>query len=345
MDKVIRRQQVLSIYRNILKESSKFFDDNAKIFLKNRTRKRFKEYKEETDETRILNKLADARQALYRIKRANVFDIKSVNRILELTYGRRGPMKHQLLKPIINEPSEAPKPIVPGFPRTAPPRMSQTLQTLLSSQVKNLYPTLPEPKHKPLYPSRKANLLWRHYSKIMKTVLPPVDDVTLDQLEKNAGKGTLTGQGVADRNISLRNHNFDGLNRLRIPKNTGAPKSPRDHVKEGPYCSARPHNPRPRFIRRLYQRLLTKIPIMKEDTESKYSNPNIFENKNNYSSTVTLPKKRHMITKSPWANGRPLPLVNHMDWQGLDPVEVEKLIDDKKTPKLKKIHTGDNLPV
>ncbi|CAG8506149.1 21650_t:CDS:2 [Cetraspora pellucida] len=340
---VIRRHQVLSLYRNILKESSNFFDDNAKIFLKNRTRKRFKEYKDETDETRILNKLADARQALSRLKRANVFDIKSVTRVLELTYGRRGPMRHQLLKPIINEPSEAPKPIVRGFPRTAPPRMSPSLQTLLLSQTKTLYPTLPVPKHKPLYPSRKANLLWRHYSKIMKTVMPPVDDVTLDQLEKNAGKGILTGQGVANRCIPSRNHN-DEQNRLRTLRNTGTPKSPRDPVKEGPYRTAKPHNPRPRFIRRLYQRLLTKIPVMKEGTESTHlSNfgPDTSGNQNNCPSTITLPNKRnkrYIIIKSSWADGRPLPLVNHTDWQGLDPVEVAKLIDDKKTQIKKKVY-------
>ncbi|CAG8534206.1 5434_t:CDS:2, partial [Cetraspora pellucida] len=339
MNKIIRRHQVLSLYRNILKESSNFFDDNAKIFLKNRTRKRFKEYKDETDETRILNKLADARQALSRLKRANVFDIKSVTRVLELTYGRRGPMRHQLLKPIINEPSEAPKPIVRGFPRTAPPRISPSLQTLLLSQTKTLYPTLPVPKHKPLYPSRKANLLWRHYSKIIKTVMPPVNDVTLDQLEKNAGKGILTGQGVAYRCIPSRNHNNDEQNRLRTLRNTGAPKSPRDLVKEGPYRTAKPHNPRPRFIRRLYQRLLTKIPVMKEGTESTHlSNfgPDTSENQNNCPSTITLPKKRYIISKSSWADGRPLPLVNHTDWQGLDPVEVAKLIDDKKTQIKKK---------
>ncbi|CAG8724737.1 10262_t:CDS:2, partial [Racocetra fulgida] len=184
---------------------------------------------------------------------------------------------------------------------------------------------------------------------IMKTVMPPVDDVTLDQLEKNAGKGTLTGQGVANRHISSRNHNNDEPNRLRIHRDTGAPKCPRDPMKEGPYRSARPHNPRPRFIRRLYQRLLTKITIMKESTESTHlsnSVPDTSENKN--PPTIMLPKKRkkqYIITKSPWADGRPLPLVNHTDWQGLDPVEVAKLIDDKNAQRLKKSYANDNLPV
>ncbi|CAG8448219.1 2960_t:CDS:2 [Acaulospora colombiana] len=38
---------------------------------------RFKEYKDETDETRIAHKIVEARQALYRLKRANVFDLKA----------------------------------------------------------------------------------------------------------------------------------------------------------------------------------------------------------------------------------------------------------------------------
>ncbi|RIA97092.1 hypothetical protein C1645_684542, partial [Glomus cerebriforme] len=188
---------ILSLYKQILKESSKFFDDNAKKFLKERARTRFKEYKNETIEKRIMMKWADARKALNQLKRANAFDVKAVMRVLKLTYGRIGPKRHELLKPHIDYPSPSPRSFIRKVQRTAPPRISPPLQALLSSQVKSLYPTLPEPKHKPLHPRRKANIIWWHYSKIMKQVMPPVTEEELEILEKKAGKGTLSSEGVA----------------------------------------------------------------------------------------------------------------------------------------------------
>ncbi|CAG8739249.1 4042_t:CDS:2, partial [Acaulospora morrowiae] len=304
-------------------------------FLKKRARKRFKEYKDETDEVRIARKIIEAKQALYRLKRANVFDLKAVTRVLEWTYGRKGQMRHKMLESIINEPSPAPKPIVRGFPRTAPPRMSPSLKTLLVSQGKSLYPVLPVPKHKPLYPSRRANLLWRHYSKNMKSIMPPINDKLLDEIEKKAGKGTLTSEGVGWRESIPSNteYNIDGKKFLTLPPNTGAPKHSRDRVKEGPYKTSNPHNPRPRFIRRIYQRLLTDIPILKEKKiESESSTvlgSQIPKNLENVEKKSSMDQKHYIITKSPWSRGRPVPLVNPKDRQGLNVEEIKNFLERK----------------
>ncbi|RHZ74115.1 hypothetical protein Glove_227g167 [Diversispora epigaea] len=336
MDKAIRKRHILSLYRSILRESSRFFDDYAKQFLKKRARKRFKEYKEETNETRIKYKLIEAKQSLNRLKRANIFDPKSVKRVLEFAYGRRGQMRHKLLKPIIDEPSPAPKPIVKGYPRTAPPRMSPSLKTLITTQGKSLYPVLPVPPHKPLYPSRKANLLWWHYSKNMRTVMPPVDDKLFDEIEKKAGKGILTPEGIgcrmpipstikSDNNKKVNNHKVQKVNH---PLNTRILKF---NTKEPPYNTAKPHNPRPRFIRRMFQRLLVHIPILKESSSTSSS-----EDDKKSSSTEQYPEKHYIIKKSPWAAGRPIPLVNQNDWKGLNVEEVKNLRTGKKGKKSKK---------
>jgi hypothetical protein len=204
--------------------------------------------------------------------------------------------------------------------------------------------------------------MWWHYSKIMKQVMPPVTDEELEMLEKKAGKGTLSSEGVAriGRNIP-RNKNDPTT--LRLPDIPNIPKTPRDLVKEVPYHTAKPHHPRKRFIRRIYQRLLTQIPIMKEipklsststhsslDSLSKTdikdkmnikSLPDIKipdkkdlkslseTNKPNieYPINPPDPNKSFVITKSPWADGRPIPLVKKKDRKGLDPEEVKSQID------------------
>ncbi|CAB4382646.1 unnamed protein product [Rhizophagus irregularis] len=351
MNSLGKREQILSLYKQILKESSKFFDDKAKEFLKERARKRFKEYKNETNEKRVMMKWADARKALNQLKRANVFDVKAVTRVLKLTYGRIGPKRHKLLKPLIDYPSSSPRPFIRKVHRTAPPRISPPLQSLLSSQVKSLYPTLPEPKHKPLHPRRKANIMWWHYSRIMRQVIPPVTKEELETLEKKAGKGTLSSEGVA-RIGKINIKDMNDTTTLRLSDIPNMPKTPRDLVREVPYHTARPHNPRKRFIRRIYQRLLTQIPIMKEipksesfpktNTEDKKNigslpevkisdkkNLNPFSKaKSNKSTSINPsdPNKNFTITKSPWAEGRPIPLVKEKDRKGLNPEKVKNQI-------------------
>ncbi|CAG8598762.1 9648_t:CDS:10 [Funneliformis caledonium] len=235
------------------------------------------------------------RNALNQLKRANVFDVKAVMRVLELTYGRSGPKRYELLKTCINYPSPSPQPFLRKVPRTAPPRISPSLQALLSSQDKSLYPILPEPKHKPLHPRRKANIMWWHYSKIMKQVMPPVTKEELEILEQKAGKGTLSSEGLAriGRNFVIKDKSSMTL---RLPNIPNMPKTPRDLVKEDPKLHIGNNKPDKNYINH---------PINPPD-----------------------PSKIFVITKSPWADGRPIALVKKIDWKGLNPEEVENQIGD-----------------
>lgn len=47
--------------------------------------------------SRIQQHLKEARHELRFLKRANLGDLKAVNKVLQLTYGRIGKRKHQLL--------------------------------------------------------------------------------------------------------------------------------------------------------------------------------------------------------------------------------------------------------
>nr|CAG8473888.1 4464_t:CDS:2 [Entrophospora candida]CAG8477457.1 6398_t:CDS:2 [Entrophospora candida] len=250
-------------------------------------------------------------------------------------------MNHQhkvllLYKKILKESSQffdeqanpEPKPFISSVPRTAPPRISPPLEALLNSQVKSLYPPLPQPKHKPLHPRRKANILWWHHSRIMKNVSPPVSQDVLNELELKAGKNKLTQYGLSKVNKDAILKSTEKDDQLKLPPSFEfiRERSPSKRFKDPPYHTAKPHRPRPRFIRRIYQRLLSNIPIL---TLKESAEPNSDDDqKENYGSS--LKAKDFIVTKSVWANGRPKPLINDKDWQGLDLEEITKNLKGKK---------------
>ncbi len=194
--------------------------------------------------------------------------------------------------------------------------------------------------------------------------MPPVTNEELEILETKAGKGTLSSEGVARIGRNIPKDKND-MTILRLPNIPNMPKNPRDLVKEVPYNTARPHNPRKRFIRRIYQRLLAQIPIMQEISKSStflsstlspssesLPKTNINDKKKNIESLPEIklsdkkglkslpetkkpdksskehpinppdPNKAFAITKSRWANGRPMPLVKKIDRKGLNPEEM-----------------------
>ncbi|OZJ03289.1 hypothetical protein BZG36_03752 [Bifiguratus adelaidae] len=163
-----------------------------------------------------------------KLKRADQQDRNAIQYILRYTYGVSGPVRHVLLKPILEPSKEGvqPEPLIAHRPRTAPPpKLSQLAEALIVQfSGKKLEPKLPIPEFKPLHPTRQANLLWRHRSKILRTIRPPLPSRILDELERKAGKATLyrrltcpsrwtealnlgyndlTGQNFSDRQIRV----------------------------------------------------------------------------------------------------------------------------------------------
>jgi hypothetical protein len=77
---------ILSIVRN-----------NRSQFAINRIRFRFRDNMKELGARRIHHHLKEARHELKFLKRVNLGDVKAVDKILRLAYGRIGKRKHQLL--------------------------------------------------------------------------------------------------------------------------------------------------------------------------------------------------------------------------------------------------------
>ncbi|KAI8337536.1 hypothetical protein BC941DRAFT_396406 [Chlamydoabsidia padenii] len=184
---------IRSLYKRIICEAGYFFDDRARTFVVNRARKLFKEYKTCQDESRIKNKLLEARKRLHRLEKANQGDPKSALKILEAAYGKTGKTRHKLMHCYLyeNYPAELskPAPLIPHIPHTAPPPpLCRPLQSLVTEHLgKRLEPVLPTSPYKPLHRGRQANLLWRWRSFLIQHLdIPPPFEIVCE-LELKAG--------------------------------------------------------------------------------------------------------------------------------------------------------------
>ncbi|KAL1928824.1 hypothetical protein VTP01DRAFT_2610 [Rhizomucor pusillus] len=183
---------VCTLYRHILQEAKQFFDDRSRTYIVNRARKLFKEYKTSADVARIKAKLRDARKDLHALERANRGSYKDCYEILDEAYGRKGKVRWKLLDAYIRAlPAdvERPEPFIAKLPHTAPPPpLCGPLRALVTKHLgKKLEPELPVPQYKPLHGTRKANLLWRWRSNLLKRVQLPVPFEIMCELETRAG--------------------------------------------------------------------------------------------------------------------------------------------------------------
>lgn len=186
---------IKALYKQVLAEGSLFFDDRARIYIRNTARRAFKDYKSCQDVERVKSKIKETRKYLHRLEKANRGNQKSALKVLEEVYGRKGKTRHGLLYPYLhahqpaNKTINDPEPFVAHVPRTAPPpALCPPLCTLITQHLgKKLEPELPVPPYKPLHPGRKANLLWKHRSMLLERVSVPLPFEIVCELEYKAG--------------------------------------------------------------------------------------------------------------------------------------------------------------
>lgn len=131
-------------------------------------------------------------QDLHALERANRGSYKDCYEILFEAYGRKGKVRWKLLDAYTRAlPAEVerPKPFIPKLPHTAPPPpLCGPIRVLITKHLgKKLEPELPVPQFKPLHGTRKANLLWRWRSDLLRRVQLPVPFEIICELETRAG--------------------------------------------------------------------------------------------------------------------------------------------------------------
>ncbi|KAI0271429.1 hypothetical protein BC834DRAFT_966913 [Gloeopeniophorella convolvens] len=132
-----------------------------------------------------------------RLERANNADKKAFEYILDLAYGRKGPLKWSIMKPLLSDPTApAPDRIISAVEYSRPPVYSPELAALLVSDLArpagrtlkqhhlDKPPTLPpraDPSSAearlfgPLSKRREVNLRWRFFADQWKRLYPPLE--------------------------------------------------------------------------------------------------------------------------------------------------------------------------
>ncbi|KAF9447795.1 hypothetical protein P691DRAFT_793167 [Macrolepiota fuliginosa MF-IS2] len=207
-------------------------------------------------------------------------DWRSFDHILDIAYGRKGKLKHELMEPFISDPNaQVPPPIIQQTPLSRPPVYSPELRALLTSDIsrttKALKPSsLSRPPNFPpqadplseearlfgtLSKRRHKNILQRYFKQEVQKVYPPLE-------VKTSGGRTLEDAGArggAGQGLSL----LKDIETLVGPPWKPPPLTRRerqalgdDATLETSLSSSQRHPSR--WLRRRFQSLLGRIPIL-----------------------------------------------------------------------------------
>ncbi|GJJ73055.1 LYR motif-containing protein 4 [Entomortierella parvispora] len=96
------RAQVVYLYRHILRESARFFDERTSQWARARAQETFAKNKRQRNNDRVQKNMADARKALRLLERANQMDLKAVQRLLRSSHGLQGVERRRLMQPLVD---------------------------------------------------------------------------------------------------------------------------------------------------------------------------------------------------------------------------------------------------
>ncbi|KAK7064372.1 hypothetical protein R3P38DRAFT_2824103 [Favolaschia claudopus] len=203
----------------------------------------------------------------------NKHNVEAFNHILDVAYGRKGKLKQELMEPLLSEPREPlPPRIIASVAKSQPPVYSLELRALLASaasrstgkgvtqQVLDSPPKLPpraDPKSEqarslgPFSKRREKNIRWRFFVEQSNYVWPPLQSEVDNSSAASYGEQHCT---------TIRALPMQGLRVFEDLETLASPPSGRtfhstDRLQSAGFTV-------PRWLRRRYQALLTRIPTL-----------------------------------------------------------------------------------
>ncbi|KAF7339798.1 hypothetical protein MVEN_01896300 [Mycena venus] len=213
-----------------------------------------------------------------KLEAASKRNVQAFNHILDVAYGRKGKLKRELMEPLLTDPT-APIPprIIPAVESSRPPVYSTELRALLtttssrsvgkgvSEGTLDFPPKLParaKPNSEearvlgPFSKRRETNTRWRYFVEQWQNARPPLQVVVENIPSDTCGAALDDIRRVGIRGLPMQGlHVFEDVETLATPR-----QNARRRTLEIPDHSNEPHIPR--WIRRRYQQLLTRIPIL-----------------------------------------------------------------------------------
>ncbi|KAL8904787.1 MAG: hypothetical protein Q9171_006918 [Xanthocarpia ochracea] len=305
------RRETILLYRALLRQCTYLPDSAARKYMWSHVVDRFHAYytrvtfrdgrtlirkTKALDDKRLSGVLKDARKSLKYLQRANDGHIQNLRTVLDMTYGRAGKRRRQLLSKL-----QAPDPLVddasvavlsaqisqtPRIKRV--PELTDELSAILKSQIKQKStrfdrPPLKEstPKvpavniwHRKFPEKRRVNFIRAWYAKTLDRLMPPLEAVEWDRLQGLAA-GSIRWDGlVPQRKLGTTRAGdaWDSFRRVTLrdlPHRLTSSTARIVEKEKHPEISSRPHQLTPRFMRRLWSNIFQKCPRLDWNNERK----------------------------------------------------------------------------
>ncbi|KZV93777.1 hypothetical protein EXIGLDRAFT_835480 [Exidia glandulosa HHB12029] len=124
----------VQLYRSLLCEARRLPHPHLRDYWRLRIQGVFRRNQYLRDEHILQRKVARAQKDLKFLRRANSgYDVLAFERVLDHAYGRRGTMKYELIKPLVDAPPLPP--MVPRVPNSNPPASTPIFDAIVSSNA------------------------------------------------------------------------------------------------------------------------------------------------------------------------------------------------------------------
>ncbi|KIY63754.1 hypothetical protein CYLTODRAFT_381776 [Cylindrobasidium torrendii FP15055 ss-10] len=328
-DTATYRRRVVDLYRQYLREVNKLPQVYLRIFYQLKARDDAEALLETKENGKRPNlrgrKLKRITREVERVREANEGrSTEAWKHILEVAYGRKGKLHRELQEPFMTDPAQAtPPPLIPANPKSRPPVYSPALVALitsgltrdsaaLSSKTYNMPVKRPDPTSSESiilgrnWKRRMVNAQWRHFcDHFNKTRFPlGLPDSTDESLLK---------AGVLENAV-----------RIAGPRAKLAPLTRREIAKLRAEGKELPETPQERndrhpsrWLRRRYQALLSRVPILEKRTKG-------------YNVIIA---QESLVTGD--TSGRPLPKVDEVTQKWLDEVEGTLALPTRRMKRMK----------
>ena len=280
---------VLHVFRALLRQCTYLPDPAARQYLHGHIVSRFRDYHPRNTlpfpsrrhksaaivQQRLPSMLRTARRGLVFLRRANDGHPRHLGKVLEMTYGRVGKRRHQLLKGLKIPDVPVDQAVIeklsdPG--NQAVPHPSEQLLALIKvharrrlthfSRSNTPRPKLEIPEQnswgRPMPIKRVRNFKRRWYAETLDRIMPPLPEAEWDSLRMRAS-GQSPWEGPVARRKWAGGPDDEGQTHLVGEKVKGDLKG---------QCS-NPHHITSRYMRRLWAKIAVQCPLMKANAAKK----------------------------------------------------------------------------
>ncbi|KAJ3575977.1 hypothetical protein NP233_g736 [Leucocoprinus birnbaumii] len=267
---------LLILYRGYLRAIRQLPHTYLRQFYQLKVRDDIENVKSTKDPKLQCKKYGRVAKEFRRMTRGLQGDWRSFEHVLDIAYGRKGKLKHELLEPFLSDPNaQVPPPIIPEVPSSRPPVYSPELRALLTSDVsrttKALKPsdfTKPSVQRVPqadrtskeaqlwggLSKRREKNILQRFFRHEIQKVYPPLEvNIKDGRTPEQAG---VRGGGMQGLDLQKDIEAIVGPT-WSTPQLTRRERRAQDPA-QIQSCEKRPT----RWLRRRYQALLRRLPVL-----------------------------------------------------------------------------------